>query len=61
MGNKGAYITLSRDLQPEFTTYEAVVRDRLLLQVSTVACYRLVLIAICYDSANTVSTVIAYS
>ena len=26
MGNKGAYITFSRDLQPEFTTYEAVVR-----------------------------------
>ena len=26
MGNKGAYITFSRDLQPEFITYEAVVR-----------------------------------
>ena len=25
MGNKGAYITFSTDLQPEFTTYEAVV------------------------------------
>ena len=27
MGNKGAYITFSRDLQPEFTTHEAVVRQ----------------------------------
>ena len=25
MGNKGAYVTLTRDLRPQFTTYEAVV------------------------------------
>ena len=25
MGNKGAYITLTKDLKPKFTTYEAVV------------------------------------
>ena len=25
MGNKGAFITLSTDLKPQFTTYEAVV------------------------------------
>ena len=25
MGNKGAFITLTNDLKPKFTTYEAVV------------------------------------
>ena len=25
MGNKGAFITLGKDLKPQFTTYEAVV------------------------------------
>ena len=25
MGNKGAFITLTKDLKPEFTVYEAVV------------------------------------
>ena len=25
MGNKGAYVILSNDLKPKFTTYEAVV------------------------------------
>ena len=25
MGNKGAFITLTKDLKPQFTTYEAVV------------------------------------
>ncbi len=25
MGNKGAFITLTRDLKPKYTTYDAVV------------------------------------
>ena len=28
MGNKGAFITMSSDLKPNFTTYEAVVCDK---------------------------------
>ena len=27
MDNKGAFITLKKDLVPKFTTFEAVVRD----------------------------------
>ena len=27
MGNKGAFITMGSDLKPNFTTYEAVVRN----------------------------------
>ena len=31
MGNKGAFITLTKDLKPQFTTYEAVVSHVLVL------------------------------
>lgn len=30
MGNKGAFITLTKTLKPTFTTYEAVVSDNIL-------------------------------
>ena len=35
MGNKGAFITLSRDLKPHFTTYEAVVSAHYIIITSS--------------------------
>lgn len=36
MGNKGAFITMGSDLKPNFTTYDAVVSEKLAHRLSTI-------------------------
>lgn len=54
MGNKGAYVTLTNDLKPKFTTYEAVVSvttslyiDMLCIEISSLASSKRPTNAIC--------------
>ena len=39
MGNKGAFITLARDLKPQFTTYEAVVSHYIIITSSPITSF----------------------